>query len=181
MDNIRRKWIGGRGCNIPSFEIFTSPDWRGTNGEVSFEHPLYRYGNVIKGIKLEFKDGKVCKASAEQNEDLLLEMIKQKNADKIGEFSLTDIRFSKIDRFMAETLYDENFGGKYGNFHIALGNSYHDTFTGDKSISSKQYKDFGFNKSAIHTDIVSTSNRVVTVILKDKTFIEIYSDGIFII
>lgn len=80
---------------------------------------------------------------------------------------------------MAETLYDENFGGSFGNFHIALGNSYHDTYSGEKELSNKEYKNLGFNESVIHTDIVSTSNRVVTVILKDKSFIEIYSDGKF--
>ena len=58
-------------------------------------------------------------------------MIKANNADKIGEFSLTDKRFSRITKFMGETLYDENAGGPNGNFHIALGSSYHDAFDGD--------------------------------------------------
>ena len=66
-----RRWIGGDGCNIPSFEIFTSPDCRGTNGTVVFEQPLYRYGNIIEGIKIEFKNGKVFKATATKNENLL--------------------------------------------------------------------------------------------------------------
>jgi leucyl aminopeptidase (aminopeptidase T) len=44
-------------------------------------------------------------------QNILEEMIKVENADKIGEFSLTDKRISKINKFMAETLYDENFGG----------------------------------------------------------------------
>lgn len=176
-----RRWIGGDGCNIPSFEIFTSPDWRGTNGYISFEQPLYRFGNVIKGIKLEFVNGKIVKAKADQNENLLLEMIKQDNADKIGEFSLTDKRFSKIDKFMAETLYDENFGGEYGNCHIAVGNSYHETYKGDKGISEEKYNELGFNDSVEHTDIVTTSNREVTVVLKDGSDRVIYKDGIFLI
>ena len=176
----KRKWIGGSGCNIPSFEIFTSPDWRGTNGSVTFQQPLYRYGNVIKGIRLYFRDGKVVDAEADENKSLLLEMIKQKNADKIGEFSLTDKRFSKIDKFMAETLFDENFGGSFGNFHLALGNSYHETYSGDKTdLSDKDYNNLGFNESVIHTDIVSTSDRTVFAILKDGTCINIYSNGKF--
>jgi aminopeptidase len=109
----KRVWRGGSGANIPSFEIFTSPDWRGTKGKIYFDYPLYRYGNIIKNIYLEFKNGKVIKAKAEKNEKLLSEMIfKQENADKVGEFSLTDKRFSKISKFMANTLYDENFGGE---------------------------------------------------------------------
>ena len=40
------------GRNIPSFEIFTSPDWRGTEGWIAFNQPLYRYGNLVRGIRL---------------------------------------------------------------------------------------------------------------------------------
>ena len=58
-----RKWLSGGGCNIPSFEIFTSPDWRGTNGWIKFNQPLYRYGTLVKGISLTFKDGKVVRSS----------------------------------------------------------------------------------------------------------------------
>src|SRR3989344_59333 len=121
-----RKWMGGSGRNIPSFEIFTSPDWRGTDGWVRFSEPLYRYGNLIAGIELWFKNGRVIKCKAKQNEKVLKQMIATPNADKVGEFSLTDKRFSRITKFMAETLFDENVGGKYGNTHIALGNAYHD-------------------------------------------------------
>ena len=78
----KRKWLGGSGRNIPSFEIFTSPDWRLTEGTIYFDQPLYRYGNIIKDISLEFKNGKVVKATAKKNQKLLREMIKQKNADK---------------------------------------------------------------------------------------------------
>ena len=79
----KRKWQGARGFNIPSFEIFTSPDWRGVNGKIFFNFPLYRYGNIIKNTQLEFKDGIVIKATADKNEKLLREMIAQKNANKM--------------------------------------------------------------------------------------------------
>src|SRR5690606_20953819 len=46
----KRSWEGGSGRNIPSFEVFTSPDWRGTEGWIRFNQPLYRYGNLITGI-----------------------------------------------------------------------------------------------------------------------------------
>jgi len=84
-------------------------------GWIYFNQPLYRYGNVVKGVRLEFQEGRVVDASAEQNEDVIREMIATENADKVGEFSLTDSRFSRITRFMAETLYDENVGGPFGN------------------------------------------------------------------
>ena len=176
----KRKWVGGSGRNMPSFEIFTSPDWRGAEGWARFNQPLYSYGNIIEGIELEFKDGKVVKAKAKKNEKVLLEMIKAENADKLGEFSLTDKRFSRITKFMGETLYDENAGGPNGNFHIALGSSYHDAFDGDMSGKSKEHwQNLGFNDSAIHTDLVSTTPRTVTATLKDGTEKIIYKNGQF--
>jgi aminopeptidase len=178
----KRRWLGGSGRNIPSFEIFTSPDWRGTEGKIFFDLPLYRYGNVIKDVRLEFKNGKIVKATAGRNERMLKEMIKQKNANKIGEFSLTDIRFSKITKFMAETLYDENFGGKYGNTHLAVGKSYHDTYAGDTSkMTEAQFAKLGFNHAPEHTDIIATSDRTVTAVMRDGEEVVIYKKGKFVI
>lgn len=176
----KRKWVGGSGRNVPSFEIFTSPDWRGLDGWARFNQPLYSYGNIIEGIELGFKNGKVVKAKAKKNEKVLLEMLKAENADKIGEFSLTDKRFSRITKFMGETLYDENMGGPDGNFHIALGSSYHDAFDGNPSGKTKEFwQRLGFNKSAIHTDVVSTSSRIVTATLKNGSEKTIYKNGQF--
>ena len=177
-----RKWMGGGGRNIPSFELFTSPDWRGTNGWIRFNQPLYRYGNLIDGIELEFKNGKVIGSKAKKNEEVLKHMIASPNADKVGEFSLTDHRFSRITKFMAETLFDENMGGPFGNTHIALGSSYDDCFNGDvKKVTKKQLKAMGFNDSPVHTDIVSTADRTVTAILKDGTEKVIYEKGRFVL
>ncbi|MCS7093218.1 MAG: aminopeptidase [Patescibacteria group bacterium] len=178
----KRIWQGGRGANIPSFEIFTSPDWRGTKGTIYFNFPLYRYGNLIKDIYLEFQEGRVIKAKASRNEKLIQELIGQKNADKIGEFSLTDKRFSRINRFMANTLYDENFGGKWGNSHLALGSSYHDCFLGDKKRMRKEaWEKLGFNNSIEHTDIINTERKQVEVILRNGVSKVIYKDGKFLI
>lgn len=177
-----RRFLSGSGRNIPSFEIFTSPDWRGTNGYVYFNQPLYRYGSLIKDVRLEFKNGKVTKAQASSNQELLAEMIAQENADKVGEFSLTDSRHSRITKFMANTLFDENMGGQFGNTHIALGMSYKDTFDGNVALVKKKDLDqWGFNDiyCSVHTDIVSTQDRTVTVILKNGKKQVIYKDGMF--
>lgn len=175
-----RKWLGGSGRNIPSFELFTSPDWRGTEGHIRFTEPLYRYGALIEGVYLEFKDGCVVKATATKGEDLLREMIAVENADKVGEFSLTDRRFSRITKFMGETLYDENVGGEWGNTHLAVGSAYRDAFKGDPAtVSDAQWTEMGYNNSVVHTDIVATSNRTVTAHLTDGTKVVIYRDGEF--
>ena len=176
----RRQWVGGSGRNIPSFEIFTSPDWRGTEGWIAFNQPLYRYGNLVSGIRLEFAEGRVVKASADRNEHVITEMVATENADKVGEFSLTDRRFSRITKFMAETLYDENVGGPSGNTHIALGKSYHDCYAGDPgTVAPDEWERLGFNESSVHTDIVSTTDRTVTATLRGGGEQVIYAGGEF--
>ena len=178
-----RKWLSGGGKNIPSFEIFTSPDWRGTSGTVHFNQPLYYSGKRISGVSLRFENGVVVASSAKENEDALKEMIAQENADKVGEFSLTDKRHSRITKFMATTLFDENMGGEFGNTHIALGNAYKDTFTGDMSkVSDERWAEMGYNSCPkVHTDIISTTNRIVTATLPDKSEKIIYRDGQFVL
>lgn len=177
-----RQWFGGSGRNIPSFELFTSPDWRGTEGWIAFNQPLYRYSNKITGIRLEFKKGRVVKSSAKTNEKLLKEMIATPGADKIGEYSLTDRRFSRITKFMAETLFDENMGGPHGNTHLALGMSYRDTYAGDVSkLSDREARRLGFNDSSVHTDIISTAPRTVTAHLKNGQQKVIYRNGQFVL
>ncbi len=176
----KRIFTGGSGRNIPSFELFTSPDWRGTEGRVFFDLPLYRYGNIIKDIYLEFRKGRVVKAKASKNENLIKELVRQKNADKVGEISLTDKRFSRIDKFMANTLYDENFGGRYGNMHLALGSSYHDCYAGDaKKLKSSDWKRLGFNESPEHTDIIQTADREVWAELANGSRVLFYKNGRF--
>jgi aminopeptidase len=178
-----RKWLSGGGKNIPSFEIFTSPDWRGTNGTIRFNQPLYYSGKRITGIELNFENGVVVFSSATENEDALKEMIAQENADKVGEFSLTDKRHSRITRFMANTLFDENMGGAYGNTHLALGNAYKDTYPGDYgAVTEEQWAEMGYNSCPkVHTDIISTSDRTVTARLRNDTERVIYKNGQFML
>ncbi len=177
-----RKWLGGSGRNIPSFEIFTSPDWRGTEGYIYFNQPLYMYGTKVRDIELWFEEGRVVKAKASRGEGLLLDMIRQKGADKLGEFSLTDKDFSRISKFMANTLFDENIGGRYGNMHVALGLAYKDALDGDPSkLKKSEWKELGFNTSAEHKDIINTLKKTVTAYCFDGTKKVIYKDGKFTI
>ncbi len=175
-----RRWLGGSGRNIPSFELFISPDWRRTEGVISFNQPLYRYGNVIENVRLRFEKGLVVEATASKNENLLKEMIASENANKIGEYSLTDGRHSRITKVMGETLFDENIGGPEGNTHLAVGSAYQDSYPGDAStVTEQQWKDWGYNQSAVHTDIVSTARRTVTATVQDGSTKVIYKDGQF--
>lgn len=179
----KRRWLGGGGRNIPSFEVFTSPDWRGTEGWVRFNQPLYYYGPKVEGIKLVFKSGRVIEASATKNEKLLKEMLAtDKGASQIGEFSLTDKRLSHITKFMAETLFDENIGGPFGNTHLAVGKSYNDTYSGSTvNVPKTVFRKLGYNESAIHVDMISTADRTVTATLNGDKKLIIYKNGQFTI
>lgn len=177
----QRKWVGVSGHNIPSFELFLSPDWRGTEGVYFANLPTYRSGNYVEAVSLKFKKGRVIKAEAQKGEDFVIKQISMdKGASRIGEFSLTDKRFSKINRFMANTLFDENFGGRQGNCHLALGSSYSDTFDGDSAKLTKEKKvELGFNDSALHWDLVNTEKKRVTAHLMSGRDKVIYEDGMF--
>lgn len=177
-----RQWVGISGRNIPSFEIFISPDWRGIRGKYYADQPSFRSGNRVEGIRLEFNKGRAVKIEADVGEQFVKKQLKiDKGADKLGEFSLTDKRFSRIDRFMANTLYDENYGGKNGNCHIALGSSYANTYAGDsKRLTPARKRILGFNESALHWDLVNTEKKRVTAHLRRGKTISIYENGRFV-
>lgn len=177
----RRKWVGISGHNIPSFEIFLSPDWRHTEGVYYANQPSFRSGNHVEGVKLSFRKGKAVETSARKGEGFVAKQLgMDPGASRVGEFSLTDKRFSRINRFMASTLYDENFGGRHGNCHLALGASYSDTFDGDpKELTREKKKELGFNDSALHWDLVNTEPKRVTAILKTTEWKVIYENGMF--
>ena len=177
----RRRWIGISGHNIPSFELFISPDWRGTEGTYFANQPSFRSGNLVEGVRLTFKRGLVSETKARKGEAFTnKQLLMDKGARRVGEFSLTDKRFSKINRFMASTLYDENYGGRYGNCHLAVGASYTDTYDGDPAKLTKDMKDkLGFNDSALHWDLVNTQQKTVTAHLASGKNVVVYENGMF--
>lgn len=177
----RRRWIGLTGRNIPSYEVYTSPDWRGVEGTFYADLPSYRTGNVIRGVRLTITRGQVTELSAEEGTAFAVEQLKSDSgAARLGEFALVDRRFSPIDRFMANTLLDENHGGDHGSCHIALGNSYANTFTGHPpEFTDTLKKALGFNQSGLHWDLVNTEPKTVHALLPDGTRKLIYEDGEF--
>ena len=178
-----RLWFSWSGANIPSFEVFTSPDCRDVNGRIKCNQPLYRYWSLVEWIRLEFKNWKLVKAHADKNDDILQEMIKIEWMDHVWEFSLTDTRMSKITHFMAEVLFDENIWWKYGNTHIALWRWFEECYFGDKSeLDNPEFKkSIWLNMSPEHVDVISTAPRKVIWILPDGKEILIYKDWKFAI
>lgn len=177
----KRQWLGISGRNIPSFEIFTSPDLHATRGHFFADQPSFRDGNIITDAHLEFKDGRAMRSKAKTGGGYLKSQLNaDEGASYVGEFSLTDKRFSKISAFMANTLYDENFGGHYGNCHIAVGSAYLNAYAGDcATLNSADIKALGFNSSSIHWDLINTGNKMVTAVLPGGKRVVIYENGMF--
>lgn len=182
-----RKWNNGLGCNMPSFEIFISPDCRLTHGIYYADMEAMHKGKIAQGIRLEFKKGKadIDKISALKEEEFVKKMASaDKGACMVGEFSLTDKRHSRISRFMANTLFDENTAGKdkEGNSHLAIGFSFPDaTYSGTEKITKLLLKKLGFSDSAIHWDLINTKKKTVTAHTYNGQRIIIYENGMFTI
>jgi aminopeptidase len=122
--------------NMPDGEFFTGPVEESVNGEVTFSYPAVYGGREVAGVKLRFKDGKVVDASAERNEEFLLETLDtDEGARRLGELGI-GTNYG-IDRFTKEILLDEKIGG---TIHLAVGMSYPETG--------------GKNSSAVHWDMV---------------------------
>jgi len=132
-----RKWINCDGHeNFPDGEVFTGPIEESVNGHIRYSYPACYFGREVEDVRLEFKDGKVIKATAAKNEQFLLKMVESdEGARYVGEFAFGTN--SGIQRFTKNTLFDEKIGG---TIHLALGKGFPES--GSK------------NKSAIHWDMV---------------------------
>jgi aminopeptidase len=132
-------------------------------------------------VRLTFEKGVVTRVQADAGEAFAVKQLAMDaGAARVGEFSLTDRRFSRISRFMADTLFDENFGGAFGNCHIALGSSYMDTYSGNPAgITKALKKKLGFNDSALHWDLVNTERKTVTAHLNTGETCLVYDNGCF--
>ena len=132
-----RKWQNCDGhVNFPDGEIFTGPIEHSVNGYIRYTYPACSFGREVEDIRLQFKDGRVIKATAAKNEPFLLKMLEiDEGARYVGEFAFGTN--PGIQRFTKNILFDEKIGG---TIHLALGMGYPES--GSKS------------KSAIHWDMV---------------------------
>jgi aminopeptidase len=131
--------------NIPSEEMFTTPDPARAEGHVTATRPLEVYGAMIDGIRVEFAEGKVVAIDADRGADTLRSIAaKDEGASRLGELALVDGegRIGPLGTTFFETLLDENAAS-----HIALGNGY------DLGVVSAEDK-ARVNESSIHVDFM---------------------------
>jgi len=178
-----RRFVSVGGRNIPSFELFLAPDWRTVSGVYYADQPSIRWGRLVSQVRLEFNDGVAVEAKAQHGGTFLTgRMTTDAGARSVGEFSLTDKRVSRVERFMAHTLLDENYGGESGNCHIALGGSSAASFTGPPDeLTAERQEALGLNTSSMHWDLVNTEPKRVTATLPGGGRRAIYEDGQFLL
>ena len=131
--------------NIPSEEMFTTPDPARADGYVTATRPLEVYGAMIDGIRVAFADGKVTSIDADRGAEALRSIAaKDEGASRLGELALVDGegRIGPLGTTFFETLLDENAAS-----HIALGNGYAMNVERDDERAR-------VNASAIHVDFM---------------------------
>lgn len=181
-------WIGGDdrtidgrsySPNIPTEEIFVTPDYRRAEGKVVVTRPLDVMGSLVEGAWFEFKEGKVVASGADKGADVLEKYLSiDEGARSLGEVALVD-KSSPIyqsNLLFHNILYDENAA-----CHIALGRGYLFCLPDFRSLlTDEQKREAGYNISLVHTDFMIGSDDLdvigvdksgnETVIIKDGAF-----------
>ena len=138
--------------NMPSFEVFTTPDYRKTNGIVYSSRPLIYDGGFIDNFYLKFENGKVCDFGAEKGYDLLKRIIEtDNNSCFLGEAALVnyDSPISNTKLVFGTTLFDEN-----ASCHLALGRGFYQAIPNGFNMSEEELLNHGINQSKTHVDFM---------------------------
>jgi aminopeptidase len=162
--------------NLPTEEVFTTPDRVRTEGVVRLTAPVHWYGSVVEGGELRFRDGRVVEVRADAGEEFLRSKVAaDEGAARVGELALVDSD-SAVGRrglLFRHLLFDEN-----ASSHIALGAGYTDPVEGASTMSDEERVAAGINSSAIHLDVMIGGPEVdVTGVRADGTTVPILVQG----
>ncbi|HYU66108.1 MAG TPA: aminopeptidase, partial [Jatrophihabitantaceae bacterium] len=140
--------------NLPTEEVFTSPDRRRADGVITLTRPLVmpRAGVRVEGLQVEFAGGRIIGVRADAGEDAIrAELDSDDGARSLGEVSLVDgaskVRAAGV--IFHDTLYDENAG-----CHVAWGQGFPYAVDGGQAMTADALFDLGINRSSVHTDVV---------------------------
>lgn len=163
--------------NMPSYEIFTTPDFNKTNGIVYSSKPLLYNGALIDNFYIEFKDGKVEGYDAKIGKEILKGIIESDEySSYLGEVALIEHNspISNTGLVFKTTLIDEN-----SSCHLALGCGFNDCIKNSKNLNNEELLNKGVNPSKNHVDfmigtydlnIEAETNKGKVLILKNGNF-----------
>lgn len=154
--------------NLPSEEVFTTPDPARVDGFVRSTKPLVAGGTIIRGLRARFEAGRAVSIEADEGGDLLAQYARRdEGAARLGEVALVDRegRIGPLDRVFYDTLIDENAAS-----HVALGSAYE--FTVGEEDHGR------INRSQIHVDFMIGSPDVdVTGVTAGGERVPLLRDG----
>jgi aminopeptidase len=156
--------------NMPTEEVFTTPDCRRAEGTIRSSRPLVLDGDIIEGLRLTVKDGKIVDVQADKGAGIVRGQLEiDDRAAYFGELALVDgtSRVGRTKTTFFDTLYDEN-----ATCHIAYGFGVPEVFDGDPGD--------GMNVSGVHTDfMVGGPELAVDGITKDGTAVPILREDVW--
>ena len=155
--------------NLPTEEVFTTPDPERTSGHVTATKPLvFRDGTIIRGLRVRFENGRAVEIDADENGEALRSKVElDDGATRLGELALVDRegRIGPLETVFYDTLLDENAAS-----HIALGNGFE--FLVDDEDAAR------VNRSGTHVDFMIGSNELdVTGVTADGERVPILRGG----
>lgn len=173
-------WCSGKSengdiCNMPTLEVFTSPEYNKTCGRVVSSKPLYYNGVLIEDFYFVFKDGKVVEYDALVGKDALTSILEMDEyAPFLGECALVsyDSAINKSNIIFNETLFDEN-----ASSHLALGRGFTECLNVSVNDDEELLK-LGVNISKTHVDfMIGTRDLSIMGTCKDGKKVEIVKNG----
>jgi aminopeptidase len=131
-------------ANLPTEEVFTTPDPERAEGVVRATKPLYTQGVIVEGLTVRFENGHAVQIEADSGAEALRALVAQsERGDRLGELALVDRegRIGLLETVFYDTLLDENAAS-----HLALGTAY-EAAVGEADRDR-------INRSSIHIDFM---------------------------
>ena len=178
--NFETAWGRPHVPNIPTEEVFTTPDWRRTEGTFTSTRPLMlpNQGVLVRDLRVTFEGGKAVEVEASTGAEVVrAEMAIDDQAPYLGEVALVDSASAvgQSQTTFMNTLFDEN-----ATCHVAYGSGFSFNVPGGDSMSTEQRLDAGINMSRAHTDVMIGGPEVqVTGIAPDGTEVPIIRDDVW--
>jgi aminopeptidase len=155
-------------ANMPTEEVFTTPDMRRTEGFVRSTRPLALYGRIVRGLEVRFEGGRIVDVKADEGADVVQgQLDTDDTAACLGEIALVDgtSRIGQTGLTFFDTLFDENT-----TCHVAYGGAYAEAVEGGviEGVNvSNVHTDFMVGGPEVDVDAVTRSGSVVPLLRND--------------